>query len=89
MRRLIFMIIAAFVTSVSVPVYADMTKGEKDECLLVVDKCKDAVDSIQQKIAKLNAEVSKGTKVYTPEEIAKLNAKIKEAEVLLDNLLKN
>jgi len=89
MRRIIFLIITAFVMSVSAPVYADMTKEEKDECLLASKNCKDAVDSIEKKIAKLNVEISKGTRVYTADEIAKLNAKLKEAEILLDTLLKN
>jgi len=89
MRRIIFMILAAFVMSASAPVYADITKDEKDQCLLASNQCKNAVDSIQQKIAKLNSEINKGTKAYTPNEIATLNAKLKEAEELLDNLLKN
>ena len=90
MKRIIFMAMAAFLMSASVPVYADnMTNAQKDECLLVSKECKSSVDSIQQKIEKLKAEINKGAKVYSPGEIKKLNDKLKEAETLVDNLLTN
>ena len=80
---------AVFTMSVCVPVFAaDMTKEQKDQCLLASKGCKGEVDTIQQKIKKLNAEIKKGKKVYTAEEIQKLNAKLKEAETMLDELLK-
>jgi len=75
--------------SASMPVYADtMTKEQKDQCLLASKGCKDEVDTIQQKIKKLNAEIKKGTKTYSADEINTLKSKLHEAEDLLDNLLK-
>jgi len=65
-----------------------MTKEEKDQCLLASKGCKDQVDSIQVKIKKLQKEIKKGNKVYSTDEVKKLNDKLKEAETLLDNLLK-
>ena len=76
--------------AVAVPVFAaEMTKEQKDQCLLASKNCAGETDSIQKKIKKLQGEVKKGSKVYSPEEIKKLNAKLKEAEDLLDNMLKN
>ncbi|MBT0664704.1 hypothetical protein KI809_10375 [Geobacter pelophilus] len=90
MKRVAILVMAAFVMSASVPVFAaDMTKEQKDQCLLASKGCKDQVDSIQQRIKKLNAEIKKGKKEYSADEIKKLNDKLKEANDLLDNMLKN
>lgn len=64
-----------------------MSKAQKDECLLMSKNCQDATLSIQEKIKKLQAEIKKGTKVYTPEDIKKLEDKLKETESTLDKLL--
>lgn len=72
--------------------YADekgMTKSEKDECLLVSKNCKNTALSIQEKVKKLQGEIKKGKKVYTAEELKKLEDKLKDAENTLDILLKN
>ena len=89
MKKAAVMVLAAFMMSATVPAFAaEMTKEEKDQCLLASKSCKDEVDSIQKKIKKLQAEIKKGTKVYSPEEIKKLNDKLKEADDILTNLLK-
>ena len=89
MKRIVILLMAAFMMSASVPVFAaEMTKEQKDQCLLASKDCAHETDTIQKKIKKLQAEVKKGTKVYTADEIKKLNDKLKEAEVLLDNMLK-
>jgi len=88
MRKAAVLLLAAFITSVSVPVFAEEMKSGKDECLLASKNCKGEVDSIQQKIKKLNAEIKKGKKAYSADEIRKLEDKLKEANAILDNLLK-
>jgi len=89
MKRIIFMMIAASVMLASASVYANdtTTNTQKDECVLASKECKGIVDSIQKKAEKLKAEIEKGTKVYTTEEINKLKEKLKEAEAILDNYL--
>jgi hypothetical protein len=90
MKKIAVLMIAVFSMAVAVPAFAaDMTKEEKDQCLLASKGCAGEANSIQQKIKKLQAEIKKGKKVYSAEEIKKLNAKLKEAEDLLDSLLKN
>jgi uncharacterized protein YlxW (UPF0749 family) len=76
--------VAVSVISSSPPVFA----AQKDECLLVSKNCKDEVDSMQQKIKKLNAEIKKGTKVYTAEELKILHTKLKEVNAQMDALMK-
>ena len=89
MKRLTILLAAIFMMSATVPVFAaEMTKEMKDQCMLASKECKHEADSIQQKIKKLNTEIKKGKKVYTAEELNKLNAKLKEANDILDGLLK-
>jgi peptidoglycan hydrolase CwlO-like protein len=60
----------------------------KDECLLASKGCMNEVDSIQQKMKKINAEIKKGKKVYSAEELKKLHQKLKEADEILNSLEK-
>jgi len=62
------------------------TNGQKDECLLVAKNCPDSVDSIQQRIEKLQMEIKRGEAVYTPEELGILNQKLEDANRLLEGL---
>lgn len=88
MKKIAMMIMATFVLSAAVPAFAaEMTKEEKDQCLLASKNCANEVDSIQKKMKKLNAEIKKGKKVYSADEIKKLQGKLKEAEDMLDVLL--
>jgi len=89
MKRIAILVMAVFMMSVAVPVFAaEMTKEQKDQCLLASKGCATEVDSIQKKIKKLNTEIGKGKKVYSADELKKLNAKLKEAEDMLDNMMK-
>lgn len=58
--------------------YKDEIK--RDECLLVSKNCTDNVDSIQQRIDKLNKEIIKGTDVYTKDELENLKGKLRDTE---------
>jgi flagellar hook-associated protein FlgK len=63
--------------------------GQKDQCLLVAAYCADNVDSINQRIERLNKEIAKGTDVYTPEELNKLRDKLDDAVKTLNDLIKS
>ena len=84
MKKTALLVLAVLVMSGSMPVFA----AQKDDCLLASMDCSSQVDSIQQKIKRLHAEIKKGDKVYTPEELKKLNAKLKEVNAMLDDLEK-
>ena len=86
MRKAALLVIAALMMS-SVPVLA-MEGMDKNECLTASMNCKAEVDSIQQKMKKINTEIKKGKKVYSAEELKTLNAKLKEANALLDSMMK-
>jgi peptidoglycan hydrolase CwlO-like protein len=88
MKKIAVVLMAAFMMSATVPaIAAEMTKEEKDQCVLASKNCATEVDSIQKKIKKLNTEIKKGKKVYSSEELKKLNAKLKEAEDMLDKIM--
>ena len=89
MKKIALLMAAAFVVSVSSPVFAmnhEMSKEQKDQCLLYSKNCATQVDTIQQRIKKLNQEVKKGTRTYSPQELKRLEQKLKEAEEILDAL---
>jgi peptidoglycan hydrolase CwlO-like protein len=87
MKKIVVMMIASFVMAATVPAYAQMTKEEKDQCLLASKNCAAEVDSLQKKIKKLQAEIKKGKKVYSADDLKKLNDKLKEAEDMVDKML--
>lgn len=88
MRKIAVILLASFAMAATVPAYAQMTKAEKDQCLLASKNCANEVDTIQKKVKRLQAEIKKGKKVYTAEELNKLNAKLKEVEQMLDDMQK-
>jgi peptidoglycan hydrolase CwlO-like protein len=88
MKKIALLLCAAFMMSATMPVYAaEMKKDAKDECLLASKNCMNEVDSLQKKIKKLQAEIKKGKKVYSADELKKLQAKLDEANKLVDTLL--
>jgi peptidoglycan hydrolase CwlO-like protein len=88
MKKIAVLLCAAFMMSATVPaIAAEMTKEEKDQCLLASKGCATEVDSIQKKIKKLQAEIKKGTKVYSSAELKKLKDKLDEADKMLDTIL--
>ena len=88
MKMTVAALLAAFTMAASVPALAQMTKEEKDQCLLASKNCQTEVDSIQKRIKRLNAEIKKGKKVYSADEIKKLELKLKEATDILNTLEK-
>ncbi len=88
MKKMAVMVMAAYMMSATMPVLAaEMTKEEKDQCLLASKNCATEVDTLQKKIKKLNAEIKKGKKVYSAEDLKKLDQKLEEANKLLDDIM--
>lgn len=59
-------------------------EGQKNECLLVAMNCGNQVDSIQQRIDRIRGEISKGTAVYTTEELRQLKNQLEDANRTLE-----
>jgi len=89
MRRVLTALVTAFALSAATASFAqDTAPNAKDECLLIAKGCKDQVDSIHQKIKRINSEIKKGKKVYSAEDLKKLEQKLKEANEILKSLEK-
>ncbi|QWV92712.1 hypothetical protein KP004_16215 [Geomonas oryzisoli] len=83
-RKLGFLVTVTLISAL--PVAAETGMGmspgdnvQKDECLLIAQTCRDSVDSLQQRIDRLQREISKGTSVYTKEELRSLEFQLKDA----------
>lgn len=63
--------------------------GQKDACLLMASNCATNVDSINQRIERLNKEIAKGTDVYTVDELRILREKLDDAVRTLDGLIRS
>jgi type II secretory pathway predicted ATPase ExeA len=88
MKKIAILALSAFMMTSVAAFGAEQTKEQKDQCLLASKECRGEVDSIQKKMKKLEAEIKKGKRVYTPEELKALQMKLDEADKLLDNLTK-
>ena len=88
MGKLVFMLSAVLLMTSAVPAFAQMSQTEKDECLLASKNCVNQVDDIQAKMRKLDNEIKKGTRVYTPEEMNRLREKLRETQELLKSMEK-
>ncbi len=86
MKKIAVVVMTAFMISATMPALAQMSKEEKDQCLLASKSCLTEVDSIQKRIKKIQTEIRKGKKVYSAEELKKLQDKLKEAGEILQTL---
>lgn len=89
MKKTAIMLLAAFTISAAIPAMAQMSKEEKDLCLLATKNCLNQADSLQQRIKRIQGELKKGKKVYSAEELKTLNQKLQEANDLLKKIEKD
>ena len=93
MRRLTILISAMLVSLLIsvVPILSAENKlleelliPKKDTCLLFARNCQDNVYILQQRIERLQGEISKGTRVYNPDELNLLRQKLDETNKTLE-----
>lgn len=58
-------------------------RAEKNECLLAAMNCANQVDSIQQRIERIQKEIGRGEAVYTRDELRRLNDRLEDANKTL------
>jgi TolA-binding protein len=88
-------LLAAALMIMAVPALADdgsmdrtFDQGQQDgknECLLVAMNCANQVDTIQQRINRIEGEISRGRDVYSNEELKSLERQLDDANKLLEN----
>ena len=89
MLRYIYLLAALLCMSAAVPTFAEMTSAQKDECMLASRNCSDAVDDIQTQMKRIAKEIDKGSAVYTPQELKKLQEKLSEVRELMRDMEKH
>lgn len=89
MKKTALLLLAALMMSTAVPAMAQMTKEEKDMCLLATKNCLNQADSLQQRIRRIQGEIKKGKKVYSAEELKNLEQKLQEANDILKKIEKD
>jgi hypothetical protein len=77
---------SVLLASVSVPAFAQQSHQEQVICELAAKNCLNKSEILQKRIKKLNAEIKKGKKSYSAEELKKLDQKLQETQDLLDKL---
>ena len=85
MKKL-FVVLMAVGLFGAMPVLAAEQGGMKMDTSDGMRECALQAETLQQKIKRLDAEVAKGSNKYSAEELKNLENKLKEANVLLDNL---
>jgi len=62
-------------------------RDEKDLCLLSVENCGPRKYTIQEIIEKLKVEIAKGERVYTKQELKRLQSNLEEYEFFYEKLM--
>jgi len=88
MKRAVLVAIGALFIATSTGAYAQQTQSEKNECLLASKNCKEQVDDIYKRMQRLDKEIKKGTRVYSPQELKRLQDKLTETQQLLRSMEK-
>jgi hypothetical protein len=88
MKKMSIMLAAAVFMLSAAPAFPQMTQADKDECMLAAKNCTDQVDDIYKRMHRLDKEIKKGTKTYTPAELKKLQMKLSEAQDILKTMEK-
>jgi peptidoglycan hydrolase CwlO-like protein len=57
----------------------EQQQGGKNECLLVARNCANQVDSLQERISRIQNEISRGVSVYTNDELQRLQRQLDDA----------
>lgn len=86
MKKISVLLAAAIFLSTAVPGFSQPSQAQKDECLLASKNCMNQADDIQTRIHKLTREIKKGKRVYSPQELKKLQQKLQETQDMLDTL---
>jgi hypothetical protein len=83
MKRMAGVLIAMGIVAAQLPAWGVETVAAvsgKDLCLLYSQDCPNQAMTIQTKISRLREEIGKGSTVYTPVELRRLQSKLEEAE---------
>jgi len=84
MKASALMVMAAFLMSAAVPVFAE-TAAEKEVCLIAAGTCANRAKTLEKEVAQMKKEIKAG-KTYSQEDIKILEQKIQDALDQLDKM---
>ena len=85
MKKLMFLALTALMFN-CVPAIAQETPQDQYLCKLQAGNCLKKADVVQRKMKKMEAEIKKGKKTYSAEDLKKIEDKLNEVEKMLDDL---
>jgi TolA-binding protein len=86
MKKIALFIVALSALSAPVTSFATNHAAMKMDTTDGMRECALQAESLQQKITRLQSDIKKGSKAYSPEQLKNLNAKLQEANKTLDGL---
>jgi len=86
MKKLMLLAVISLMTLNVVPAFAQDTPQDQYLCKLQAGNCLKRADVVQRKMKKLEADIKKGQKTYSADDLKKIEDKLKEVELMLDNL---
>ncbi|AJY69650.1 hypothetical protein RW64_08530 [Geobacter sulfurreducens] len=88
MKKMISLMAIVSLSLVSLPAFAQASVEQKNDRLPYGKNCPGTIDSLPERISRLEKEIAKGERIYTPEELKKLDRKLTDANFLLRSILK-
>ena len=85
MKKLVFLVMTVLMINCA-PALAQETPQDQYRCKLQAGNCLKSADAVQRKMKKLEADIKNGKKVYSADDLKKIEDKLKEVEQMLDNL---
>ncbi len=85
MKKSAILVMAVLLAGVAVPAVAQDVQ-EQALCNISAETCRNLVDNLQKRIRKINAEIRKGSKRYSADDMKKLEQKLKDAMEQLDKM---
>jgi len=85
MKKSIMILLTALLMAPAATSFAGPAE-EAVVCQLAAKNCLNKADVIQKKMKKIEAEIKKGSKKYSADELKSLDQKLKETQELLDKL---
>ena len=84
MKTSAFLVMAAFLMSSAVPVFAQ-TAQEKEMCAISANTCLTKAQVVEKRMKKMKGEIKKG-KTYSPEEMKVLDQKLQDVMDQMDKM---
>jgi hypothetical protein len=84
MKAIAMVIMAAFLMSAAVPVFAE-TSQEREQCAISAGSCLNKAEVVEKRMKKMHEEIKKGT-TYPPEEMKVLDQKLQDVMDQMDKM---